>query len=54
VPFRTVVLRDIHALMRQPRFSNAGPLTIYAAHMRDRALGRAGSWLLHELQALLA
>jgi DNA-binding transcriptional LysR family regulator len=31
-----------------------GPLTIYAAHMRDRALGRAGSWLLHELQARLA
>jgi DNA-binding transcriptional LysR family regulator len=31
-----------------------GPLTIYAAHMRNRALGRAGSWLLHELQARLA
>ena len=28
----------------------AGPLTIYAAHMRDRALGRAGSWLLSDLQ----
>lgn len=31
-----------------------GPLTIYAAHMRNRALGRAGSWLLNELQARLA
>ena len=31
-----------------------GPLMIYAAHMRDRALGRAGSWLLNELQARLA
>ncbi len=31
----------------------AGSLTIYAAHMRDRALGRAGSWLLHDLQARL-
>jgi DNA-binding transcriptional LysR family regulator len=31
-----------------------GSLTIYAAHMRNRALGRAGSWLLHELQARLA
>ena len=30
------------------------PLTIYAAHMRNRALGRAGSWLLNELQARLA
>lgn len=31
-----------------------GPLMIYAAHMRNRALGRAGSWLLHDLQARLA
>lgn len=31
-----------------------GPLTIYAAHMRDRALGRAGSWLLDNLKARLA
>jgi len=31
-----------------------GPLTIYAAHMRDRALGRAGSWLLNDMQARLA
>lgn len=31
----------------------SGPLMIYAAHMRDRALGRAGSWLLHELKARL-
>jgi DNA-binding transcriptional LysR family regulator len=31
-----------------------GPLTIYAAHMRDRSLGRAGGWLLRELQARLA
>ena len=30
-----------------------GPLTIYAAHMRNHALGQAGSWLLHELQARL-
>jgi DNA-binding transcriptional LysR family regulator len=32
----------------------SGPLTIYAAHMRDRALGRAGSWLLDALRARLA
>ena len=31
-----------------------GPLTIYAAHMRDRSLGRAEGWLLSELQARLA
>jgi DNA-binding transcriptional LysR family regulator len=31
-----------------------GPLTIYAAHMRNRAVGRAGSWLLHELRSRLA
>lgn len=31
-----------------------GPLTIYAAHMRGRVLGRAGSWLLQDLQARLA
>jgi DNA-binding transcriptional LysR family regulator len=30
-----------------------GPLTIYAAHMRDRALGPAGSWLLNNLRARL-
>jgi DNA-binding transcriptional LysR family regulator len=28
-----------------------GPLTIYAAHLRDRPLGRAGSWLLGDLQS---
>lgn len=28
----------------------AGPLTVYAAHLRDRALGRAGQWLLNDLQ----
>jgi len=28
----------------------AGSLTIYAAHMRDRPLGRAGAWLLRDLQ----
>ena len=27
-----------------------GSLTIYAAHLRDRSLGRAGSWLLANLQ----
>lgn len=31
-----------------------GPLTIYAAHMRNRILGRAGSWLLNELRGRLA
>ena len=31
-----------------------GPLTIYAARMRNRVLGRAGSWLLNELQVRLA
>ena len=30
-----------------------GPLTIYAAHMRDRFLGQAGSWLLNDLQTRL-
>lgn len=34
--------------------SGTGPLMIYAAHMRDRALGRAGSWLLNDLKARLA
>lgn len=32
----------------------AGPLTIYAAHMRGYALGRAGSWLLNELKTRFA
>lgn len=32
----------------------AGPLMIYAAHMRDRAPGRAGRWLLDELRTRLA
>lgn len=31
-----------------------GPLTIYAAHMRERSLGLAGGWLLNALQARLA
>lgn len=31
-----------------------GTLTIYAAHMRDQPLGRAGSWLLTNLQAQFA
>ncbi len=31
-----------------------GPLMIYAAHMRDRALGRAGGWLLSDLQVRLS
>lgn len=31
----------------------AGALMIYAARMRERALGRAGSWLLKEIQARL-
>lgn len=30
-----------------------GPLMIYAAHMRNRAPGRAGAWLLNDLQARL-
>lgn len=30
-----------------------GPLTIYAAHMRNRTPGRAGAWLLNDLQARL-
>jgi DNA-binding transcriptional LysR family regulator len=29
----------------------SGTLTIYAAHMRDRSLGRAGTWLLDDLRA---
>lgn len=33
--------------------SQAGSLPIYAAHMRNRPLGRAGSWLLHDLQRRL-
>ena len=28
----------------------AEPLTVYAAHLRDRALGRGGRWLLDDLQ----
>jgi DNA-binding transcriptional LysR family regulator len=28
----------------------SGPLTVYAAQMRDRPLGRAGRWLLSDLQ----
>lgn len=31
----------------------SGPLTICAAHMHDRPLGRAGKWLLDNLQARL-
>lgn len=31
----------------------SGPLTIYAAHMRNRVLGRAGAWLLAELRTRL-
>ena len=34
--------------------SARGPLTIYAAHLRDRPLGRAGSWLLAHLQTRFA
>ena len=30
--------------------ASAGSLTVYAAHMRDRPLGRAGRWLLNDLQ----
>jgi len=32
----------------------AGSLTIYAAHMRDRLLGRAGAWLLNDLRTRFA
>ncbi|GJD64721.1 LysR family transcriptional regulator [Methylobacterium frigidaeris] len=32
----------------------AGPLTVYAAHLRDRTLGPAGRWLLGDLQARFA
>lgn len=31
-----------------------GSITIYAAHMRDRALGRAGRWLLKDLKARIS
>jgi DNA-binding transcriptional LysR family regulator len=31
----------------------SGPLTIYAAHMRNRPLGRAGRWLLDDLHKRL-
>lgn len=34
--------------------SASGLLTIYAAHMRNRPLGRAGGWLLDDLQARLS
>jgi DNA-binding transcriptional LysR family regulator len=30
--------------------SNSASLTVYAAHLRDRPLGRAGRWLLNDLQ----
>lgn len=32
----------------------SGALMVYAAHMRDRPLGRAGAWLLADLRARLA
>jgi DNA-binding transcriptional LysR family regulator len=32
----------------------SGPLTIYAAHLRDRFLGKAGRWLLDDLRARFA
>jgi DNA-binding transcriptional LysR family regulator len=32
----------------------SGVLTIYAAHLRDRPLGRAGAWLLADLRARFA
>lgn len=32
---------------------HAGSLLVYAAHIRNRPLGRAGSWLLHDLQQRL-
>jgi DNA-binding transcriptional LysR family regulator len=32
----------------------SGPLTIYAAHLRHRPLGRAGAWFLADLQRQLA
>ena len=33
--------------------SQDGSLQVYAAHIRNRPLGRAGSWLLHDLQTRL-
>lgn len=33
--------------------SQTGSLTVYAAHIRNRPLGRAGSWLLDDLQRRL-
>jgi DNA-binding transcriptional LysR family regulator len=50
------LLRDgqLHHLQINDDPSRAsGPLTIYAAHRRDRPLGRAGKWLLDDLQARL-
>lgn len=43
--------RLIRLAMDDDATSASGPLAIYAAHMRDRPLGRAGGWFLGDLRA---
>jgi DNA-binding transcriptional LysR family regulator len=42
-----------HLVIQDNLVPDPGALTIYAAHRRDRPLGRAGTWLLDDLQARL-
>ena len=47
------VINNVDVTIESDPARATGPLMIYAAHMRNRALGRAGAWLLRELQARL-
>ena len=42
-----------HLVIQDDPVPDPEALTIYAAHRRDRPLGRAGTWLLADLQARL-
>lgn len=42
-----------HLVIQDDPVPDLGALTIYAAHRRDRPLGRAGTWLLDDLKARL-
>ncbi|MBB4003678.1 LysR family transcriptional regulator [Aurantimonas endophytica] len=45
--------RLVRLVLEDDPATGPGPLTIYAAHLRDRPLGRAGGWLLNDLKARL-
>lgn len=45
--------RLVRLLIEDDPARPAGPLTIYAAHLRDRPLGRAARWLLDDLHRRL-